>query len=315
MFNVKSQDDYNRLSWEDKLRYNSQNKNNQYAKNEETRTQQVLYTQPTDAANNWWAQQQYVKSGGNVDNAISGAFDKSAYQWQAGAPVRNTVTAQYGFNDNNIVWDGKNVTYGGQKFLTPDVLADGTSYASGDKILDAYKKYNENNNIVPARSYINQSNPHVNVGWDATTGQVLVGTQRLTPDYITPDGVAMVSRSKVDAALKNEAEVTGFYSSKDIYDKNADRYDRITQQMYEDVVERKPFTYDADEDPYYQAFKKEWLKQSQAQYDDTIARANTQSGGAPSLGALSAAWNMYQDSIGQLEAYKNQFRNEAYQRW
>lgn len=314
MFNVKSQDDYNRLSWEDKLRYEAENPANKYGDKERYRTQQVLYTNPTDSAKNWWAQQEYVRQGGNVNDAISGNFDKSAYQWQAGAPIRQTMQG-YGLSNDKIGFDGKNVTYDGQKFMTPDVVADGTSYASVDKTLDAYKKYNENNNIVPARSYINQSNPYVNVGWDATTGQVLVGTQRLTPDYITPDGVAMVRRSVVDAALENAAEVMGLYSSKDIYDKNADQYDRITQQRYEDVVDRKPFAYDADEDPYYQAFKKEWLKQSQAQYDDTIAKANTQSGGAPSLGALSAAWNMYQDSIGQLEAYKNQFRNEAYQRW
>ena len=57
------------------------------------------------------------------------------------------------------------------------------------------------------------------------------------------------------------------------------------------------------------------MEQSQKQYDDTIAKLNSQSGGAPSLGAMAAAWNMLQDSNSQLDAYKQQFRQQAYQEY
>ena len=314
MFNVKSQDDYNKLSWSDKLRYDAENPANKYGERERYRTQQVLYTNPTEAAHNWWSQQQYVQNGGDINKALSGDFDKSAYRWEPAAPVRQTMQS-YGMKNDRIGWDGQNVTYDGNKFMKPDVVAGGTSYADEADILNAFRQYNENNDVVAARNYINSKNPNVNVGWDAQLGQILVGSQRLTPDYISPDGIGYVSRSKVDAALDAEGKSTGLRSYADIYNANRDKWDALEQRAYEGLVDREPFFYDAEKDPYYQDFKREWLKQSQANYDDTIARMNTQSGGAPSLGAMSAAWNMYQDSLGQLDSYKNQFRNDAYARW
>ena len=311
MFNVKSQNDYDGLSWENRLRYNAANPGSDYAKNELKRTKSKLYSNPTPEAENWYAQQQYVANGGNAENSILGNFDQSAFKFQREPWVRE-LTKSYGIADDRVGFQNGKVTLDGKDFLEPEAVADGKSYTSTEAFKSALRNYNQNNEVVGARDYINQKNPAVNVGWDAELGQVLVGSQRLTPDYITPDGRAQVSRAKVDEALRKEAETTGVYSRRDILNQNNDRWEKRLERLYDRVENPDPFTYSAEDDPLYQEFKRVWMDQSQKQYDDTIAKLNSQSGGAPSLGAMAAAWNMLQDSNGQLDAYKQQFRQQAY---
>lgn len=311
MFNVKSQNDYDGLSWENRLRYNAENPGSDYAKNELKRTKSKLYSNPTPEAENWHAQQQYVANGGNVENSILGNFDKGAFQWQKQPWVRD-LTRAYGISDDRVGFQNGKVTLDNQDFLEPEAVAGGKSYISEPAFKNAMRQYNQNNEVVGARDYINQKNPAVKVGWDAELGQVLVGSQRLTPDYITPDGRAQVSRARVDEALQKEAETSGLYSRRDILNQNNDRWENRLERLYDKVENPKAFTYSAEDDPLYQEFKRVWMDQSQKQYDDTIAKLNSQSGGAPSLGAMAAAWNMLQDSNGQLDAYKQQFRQQAY---
>ncbi len=311
MFNVKSQSDYDALSWDNRLRYNAANPNSDYAKNELKRTEQKLYTNPTPEAQNWYAQQKYIAGGGDVESGILGNFDKGSFQWQKQPWVRE-LTKSYGISDDRVGFQNGKVTLDGKDFLEPETVAGGKSYISEPAFKDAMRQYNQSNDVVGARDYINQKNPAVTVGWDAELGQVLVGSQRLTPDYITPDGRAQVSRAKVDEALRKEAETTGVYSRRDILNQNNDRWEKRLERLYDRVENPDPFTYSAEDDPLYQEFKRVWMDQSQKQYDDTIAKLNSQSGGAPSLGAMAAAWNMLQDSNGQLDAYKQQFRQQAY---
>lgn len=313
MFNVKNQADYNSLSWDNRLRYNAANPDSEYAKAEKKRTEEALYSAPTEQAKNWWAQQNFIAKGGNVEDAISGNFDKSAYSWQAGTPVRSGLNA-LSIADDRIGYKNGTVTLDGKDFLTPDAVVDGRSYASEDKIKEAFRSYNNSNQVVAARKYINAKNPAISVGWDADLGQVLVGSVPLTPDYIR-DGVAYISRGRIDAALRQAQASTGLYTPQDILNDSNEKWGSRIERLYDQVENPEPFTYSAESDPLYQEFKREWKKQNQKQYDDTIASLNTQTGGAPSLGAMAAAWNMLQDSNGQLDAYKQQFRNQAYQEY
>ncbi len=311
MFNVNSQKEYDALSWDNRLRYNAANPDSDYAKNELKRTKEKLYTNPTPEAQNWYTQQQYIAGGGDVESGILGNFNKGEFQWQKQPWVRE-LTKSYGISDDRVGFQNGKVTLDGKDFLEPEAVAGGKSYASPESFKSALRDYNQKNEVVPVRGYVNGKNPAVTVGWDAELGQVLVGSQRLTPDYITPDGLAQVSKSRVDAALAKESADTGIYSRMDILNQNNDRWEKRLERLYDRVENPDPFTYSAEDDPLYQEFKRVWMDQSQKQYDDTIAKLNSQSGGAPSLGAMAAAWNMLQDSNGQLDAYKQQFRQQAY---
>ena len=313
MFQVKNQDDYNALKWEEKLHYNEQNRNNPYAEAERKRTEQILYANPTDAARNWWAQQAAVASGVSAADAVSGSFDKGQYAWQQQPWVRQVLN-DYGIKNDRIGFRSGNVTVDGRDFLTPEAVYDGKSYASRDTINKAFENYNDQNQVVAARSYINSVSPGTTVGWDGNTGQVMVDSVYLKPDYIV-DGTAYISKDRVNQALAQSKAETGLYTPQEILDQSNDRWGSRIDRLYEMVENPEPFSWSAEKDEAYQDFQRVWREQSQKQYDDTLARLNTQSGGAPSLGAMAAAHNMMQDSIGQLDAYKQQFRNQAYQEY
>lgn len=313
MFNVKTQEDFNNLNWDDRYRYVAQNPYSDITKNEFERTKKKLYTEPTDAAKQWYSGLSYASQTGDAENAILGSYNPVGYEWKDGGAVRGGMNAR-GITDDRIGWRDGKVTLDGKDFMTPDIVMGGRSYASDDALRQAFQSYNKANEVVPVRQYVNTKSPQVNVGWDGELGQVLVGSQALTPDYIE-NGVAYISKNRVNEALGKESASTGVRSYADVLNRNNSRWDRRIDRLYDRVENPDPFTWSADTDAEYQDFKREWLKQNQAQYDDTIVKLNSQSGGAPSLGAMAAAWNMLQDSNGQLDAYKQQFRQQAYNEW
>ena len=313
MFNVKTQNDFNALSAEDRYRYVAQNPYSDITKNEFERTKKKLYTEPTEAAKKWYSGLQYAGQTGDAENAILGNYNPVGYEWKPGGAVRGNLNA-LGVTDDRIGWDNGKVTLDGKEFMTPDVVMGGRSYASDEDFRKALQSFNQKNDVVAARQYINEKSPHVNVGWDGELGQVMVGSQALTPDYIE-NGVAYISRRRIDDALLKESAATGIYSNTDILNRSNDRWEDTIRDLYKKVESPKPFAYDAEKDPLYQEFKREWTDNNQAQYYDTIAKMNSQTGGAPSLGAMAAAWNMLQDSNAEIDAYKQQFRQQAYNEW
>lgn len=313
MFNVKTQDDFNKLGWEDRYRYVAQNPNSDITRSEFERTKKKLYSEPTDAARKWYAGLQYAGQTGDAENAILGNYNPVGYEWKPGGAVRGMMN-DMGIADDRIGYQNGKVTLDGKDFLTPDVVMGGRSYSSNEDFQKALQSYNKSNDVVAVREYANAKSPQVNVGWDGELGQVMLGSKGLTPDYIE-NGVAYISKARVDNALASEARDTGMFSRGEILNRNNARWEDRLERLYDRVENPDPFTYNAESDPLYQDFKRQWMKQSQEQYDDTIAKMNSQSGGAPSLGAMAAAWNMLQDSNAQLDSYKQQFRQQAYNEW
>ena len=67
------------------------------------------------------------------------------------------------------------------------------------------------------------------------------------------------------------------------------RYDAQTQELMNAILNRKPFSYDAESDPLYQQYSKAYTREGQRATEDAIGAVAAASGGIPSSYAATAA--------------------------
>ncbi len=67
------------------------------------------------------------------------------------------------------------------------------------------------------------------------------------------------------------------------------RYDDQTQELINAILNRDPFSYDAESDPLYQQYSKAYTREGQRATEDAIGAAAAASGGIPSSYAATAA--------------------------
>lgn len=67
------------------------------------------------------------------------------------------------------------------------------------------------------------------------------------------------------------------------------RYDDQTQELINAILNREPFSYDAENDPLFQQYRKSYTREGQRATEDAIGAAAAASGGIPSSYAATAA--------------------------
>lgn len=106
--------------------------------------------------------------------------------------------------------------------------------------------------------------------------------------------------------LKEAGTKPGNYESK---------YDPQIEQMAQDLVDRKPFTYDFNADPLYQQYRDQYTQAGQQAMLDTMGNAASLSGGYGNSYAATAGNQAYGQYMTQLNNVIPQLYDAAYNRY
>lgn len=106
--------------------------------------------------------------------------------------------------------------------------------------------------------------------------------------------------------LKEAGTKPGDYESK---------YDPQIEQMAQDLVDRKPFTYDFNADPLYQQYRDQYTQAGQQAMLDTMGNAASLSGGYGNSYAATAGNQAYGQYMTQLNNVIPQLYDAAYNRY
>ena len=93
------------------------------------------------------------------------------------------------------------------------------------------------------------------------------------------------------------------------------KFDPQIQQMAQDLVDRKPFTYDFNADPLYQQYRDQYTQAGQQAMLDTMGNAAALSGGYGNSYAATAANQAYGQYMTQLNNVIPQLYDAAYNRY
>ncbi len=80
----------------------------------------------------------------------------------------------------------------------------------------------------------------------------------------------------------------GYYKIKKTSDYTSKYQDEI-DKLYQNILSKEEFTYDAEKDPVYQAYKKIYTEAGEDAYDRSLAQNSFRTGGIASTSAISAA--------------------------
>ena len=281
--NVKNQDEFNALSWQDKFGYMKENPNSVITNNEVLRVKQKLETDPTDSAKNYAAGITALRSGESLTDVLGDNFDKNTYGYQGAS--------------DNFKRDGQPTT--------PSAPAASPTSSGEGK-----------GNVVAARDYINSisGNRGANYNIGFSNGFVTVNGRSLKPEYIE-NGVAYIKRRDIDGLLGSIDSERNRDSNRGILNENEIKWQEDFANSYDAVKNREPFSYSVKDDPIYREFEEYYLKQAEKDAKDIIANAGDNTYGVTNLGAIVAADALKRDREDSLAAYQKQFRDDAYNRY
>lgn len=308
---------FNSLSWMDKIRYVTGDP--ERLASEKKRAEGVFSSTGSAEAQNYLGQLNAAGSGVNPDNVISGNYDKNKYAWrppddsQYGTGVRSTLK-QYGISDDAIGWadDGKGlgtVTLGGQAALSPDRVVNGVSYVDdAAKVRDAALGYykSQGKNIVKLADYAQNSGLPFSVNYN--NGIVSVGGQTIKPVF-EDDGYAYVDAAELDKVLAAAKQQAGYQTGNEIVDKYNEKYGGYYDKLIESMVNRKPYSYDPENDPAFQSYREQYNREGDRAMRDAMGAMAGQTGGYTNSAAVTAGAQQRQywqdklmDRIPELEA-------------
>ena len=120
----------------------------------------------------------------------------------------------------------------------------------------------------------------------ASTGQTDAAGAKI-PAY-TPSGAADAARAALDRVL---AEKPGSYTS---------RWDRELDALYDQIAERKSFSYDLGSDPMYRQYREQYQSAGRLAMENTMGRAASLTGGYGSSYSQQAGQQAYNGYLQKL---------------
>lgn len=94
-----------------------------------------------------------------------------------------------------------------------------------------------------------------------------------------------------------------------------DGYQKLIDTAQEKVLNRKPFSYDAEKDPSYQQYRDSYTRQGNKAMQDTLAEISARTGGLASSYAGQAAQQTYDGYMSALADKIPELREIAYQKY
>lgn len=88
---------------------------------------------------------------------------------------------------------------------------------------------------------------------------------------------------------KYQGNIEGMLSELENYGPYESKYGTQLDQLVNTITNRDPFSYDYQQDPAWQAYKKQYTREGQRSMQDTLGQYAAMSGGVPSSAAMTAA--------------------------
>ena len=85
--------------------------------------------------------------------------------------------------------------------------------------------------------------------------------------------------------------------------------------LYDKIMNRPKFSYDANKDPLFQAYKNQYVRQGQRAMQDTVGQSAALTGGYGNTWAATAGSQAYQDYLTKLTAMLPEMEARAYERY
>lgn len=260
---------------------------------------------------NFFMKPSYISDG--KSHATTSEIDAAIKEYNknnASVAVRQGL-ADAGFNTNHLEWNAGNNTFkfGGKEY-TPDRIEDGVSYMTEEN----FDKFIGDMGLVRATDYIAQ----LGLGGGAvmTNDGQLTYMGRSVPVYqVKSDGqntYAYVKKEDLDR-IANEYKlgnptIAGAFN-------NFKMYDEKIEKALDRIENAKPFEYDVEDDPNYQAYLKIAKRNAEKSYEDTLAKASAMTGGFANSNAIMAANQAKDAHLQTLQDQIPQFFNNAYNRY
>ena len=229
------------------------------------------------------------------------------------------MASRYTYDDFQRALSGSGL--GGQ-FSQTDLRLARQNPDAGMSILN-YKKDYASATTDEARALANLGAEQVRSSWGGYTGGDTGGSFHLDP--ISPNdfsyGPAPTYSSGWTDEVKNlynQQKNRGDYAFSGVKPTYNNRYDPTIQDLLDQIVNREAFSYDAEKDPLYSQYRKQYTREGQRATADALGAAAAASGGIPSSYAATAAGqagdyyaSRMTDKIPELyQLAYNQYRNE-----
>ncbi len=231
--------------------------------------------------------------------------------------VRDAMT-NLGFENNKIGWDGTNVTYNNEYFLTPDVNTDGVTKTNPNTFIQAvnntYRNAGIDDSVVGVTTY---ASGNAKIPYSVTYGNggvVMVGGVPVE-NAITIDGKAYAKRSSVEKAINELKEKSAVKSSREMVQQYKEDNADIVNKYLDRINNYEEFSYNPEEDPAFLAYKKQYLDDAREAYDDIYGLGVARTGGYANTAAMTNAAQAYFDHLSDLEDRIPELARFAYERY
>ena len=231
--------------------------------------------------------------------------------------VRDAMT-NLGFENDKIGWDGKNVTYNGSYFLTPDENIDGVTRINPNAFIqsvnNAFERGGVDDSIVGVSTYAAKD---AKVPYSVTYGNggvVMIGGVPVE-NAITIDGKAYAKRSSVENALNALKKTVDVKTPVEMVRQYKEDYADIMNMYLDKINNFEDFSYNPEEDPAFLAYKKQYTDDAKKAYDDIYGLGAARTGGYANSTAMTSAAQAYLEHISDLEDRIPELAELAYERY
>ena len=221
-----------------------------------------------------------------------------------------------GINNDRIGWDGRNVTIDGAAQISPQYNDNGTAYDTEQMINQATQRAYaaSGDELKAARDYIEGMGMGQQVEWDGNTGMVTIAGTPIKPAFVSPDGVAYIPKSQLDAASDNYRQRQGITTPQGVNEQYESRYGDYIDKALEKLINRERFDWTPQTDEAYQKHVQHQSELAEIAYrkvlNDNGVSASSASGAV--LAAALAAKNNYLKALSEDEY---NYREAAYNRY
>ena len=223
-----------------------------------------------------------------------------------------------GFNNNDIGWDGENVTYKNKAIFKPDRNDDGTTKINTKGFIEGVNKIygDSGNSLADVTAYASGTGISnlVEYGGDGT---VSVGGIQV-PNTIIIDGQAYASANDIKKAITTAFGNSNIYSTVDVWNRNYGengKYTEDIENLVRRLVDREEFSYNPEDDPVYQSYKDMYMRNGREAMNDTYGSLAARTGGYGNSAAIAAADNAYFSYIKALNDKIPELYRDAYDRY
>lgn len=227
-------------------------------------------------------------------------------------PVRNVMNSM-GLDNSKIGWEDGYVTYNNVRFK-PSYVKDGVSYASKSDIQNfvnqTYRA--QGKNPIRITDYVTPAG----MGGISYSSNGMVSAAGTNIPVLYMDGDrAVVNLSDVETAMERARRNANIKTAEELENRWIREYGNKLDNAYNRVNSYGNWSYDPEEDPAYQAYKKMYLREGERAYRDAAAKMSSKNYGNMTSAAHTLANQQLNYYLGQLADRIPELMENSYNRY